>query len=151
MSITIKKIPEAEFKALNCPVLFADEWRDRAFGVILAGENTYKFGWPTETQSPVVKWIDTLTCSFGVDLDFVIIDSPGGNVLHKMHLDYWLYDIQLFDAFLYVITEIEIIKMNTKDNSIIETYSLPDIYKNMEPSGSGFLVECLDGEVVRIE
>jgi len=151
MNISIKEISESEFKELKIPVLFEDESIDRTFGVVSDGKNEYKLGWQSENIKPVIKWVNTLLCSIGVDLIFVIFEFTSGKILQKLSLDYYFYDTRISNGAIYVITQLEIIKINITDIAIVETYSLPDYFESIEFNEGVVVVKCVGDEVVNIE
>ncbi|SEA50929.1 hypothetical protein SAMN05192529_1242 [Arachidicoccus rhizosphaerae] len=151
MEISINEISESEFKKLEIPVLFEDESIDRIFGVISDGKNEYKLGWQSENIKPVVKWINTILCSIGVDLVFVIFEFNTGRILYKLSLDYYFYDTRIYNGAIYVITQLEIIKISITDLTIAETYSLPDYFESIEFKQGILIVRCIGNEVVNIE
>lgn len=151
MEISINEISESEFKKLEIPVLFEDESIDRIFGVISDGKNEYKLGWQSENIKPVIKWINTILCSIGVDLVFVIFEFNTGRILYKLSLDYYFYDTRIYNGAIYVITQLEIIKIRTTDLTIAETYSLPDYFESIEFEEGILIVRCIGNEVVNIE
>jgi hypothetical protein len=151
MNIELTEISDSVFKKLDIPTLFEDKLTDRTFGVVSDGKNEYKLGWQSENVKPVMKWINTLLCSIGVDLVFVIFEFTTGRVLQKLSLDYFFYDTKIYNGFIYVITELEIIKINIVNLAIVEIYSLPDYFKSIEFNERNIVVKCVGDEVVKIE
>ncbi|HPK10479.1 MAG TPA: hypothetical protein PK246_09115 [Saprospiraceae bacterium] len=150
MNACIKEISESEFKRLKIPVLFEDELTDRTFGVLSDGKNIFKLGWQSEIK-PVIKWIDLALCSIGIDLIFIIFEFGTGRVLKKLSLDYYFYDTKIFKEAMYVITELEIIKINITDLAIVGTYSLPDYYERIEFNEDLITIKCIDDEIVNLD
>jgi hypothetical protein len=151
MNISIKEISESEFKKLKIPVLFEDELIDRTFGVVSDSKNEYKLGWQSENIKPVIKWINTMLCSIGVDLMFVIFEFTTGRILQKFSLDYYFYDTRITNGAIYVITQLEIIKINIPDLTIAEIYSLPDYFESIEFNEGIVVVKCVGDKVLNIE
>lgn len=151
MNIVIKEISEPEFKELKIPVLFEDASIDRTFGVISDGKNEYKLGWQSENIKPVIKWVNTILCSIGVDLMFVMFEFTSGRILQKFSLDYYFYDTRIYNGAIYVITQLEIIKINIAELVIVENYSLPDYFESIEFNEGAVVVKCVGDEIVNIE
>jgi hypothetical protein len=151
MKIELNEISESDFKKLDIPTLFEDKLEDRTFGVVSDGRNQYKLGWQSENVKPEIKWISTVLCSIGVDLVFVIFEFTTGRVSKVLSLDYFFYDTKIYNGFIYVITELEIIKVNIKDLEVVETYSLPDYFESIEFNEGNIVVKCVGDEVVNIE
>jgi hypothetical protein len=148
MEVFIRKISKSEFKGLDIPVLFEDELLDRTFGVASDGKNQYKLGWQSELITPVLTYISALHCSIGIDLNFAIFEFATGKILQKLSLDYYFFDTQIFNDALYIITQLEIIKIDIADLVIIETYSLPDFFDSIEFNHGVVAVKCIDNEVI---
>lgn len=151
MKIQLDEISESEFINLNLPVLFEDKLTDRVFGIISNGVKKYKFGWQSTTIKPVIKFINDNHCSLGVDLTFIVFDFNTGEILQKISLDYYFYDTQIFNGFIYVITQLEIIKINILDMTIVKTFDLPDYFESFNPKEKNIVVECLGGEIILID
>lgn len=151
MNVEIKEISESNFNNLELPILFEDKLTDRVFGVISNGVNEYKLSWQSTVSKPKIAVIDNFRCSIGIDLVFVIFEFPTGKILLQHSLDYFFYDIKTYKGFLYVITELEIIKINTKDLLVVETFALPDYFESIEFNEGIVVVKCVGDEVVNIE
>jgi hypothetical protein len=151
MNIELTDISDSDFKNLDIPTLFEDKHTDRTFGVLSDGRNEYKLGWQSDNIKPVIKWINTLLCSIGIDLVFVIFEFTTGRVLLKLSLDYFFYDTKIYNEFIYVITELEIIKINITNLAVVEIYSLPDCFESIEFNERNIMVICVGNEVVKIE
>lgn len=150
MRVSIKEISETYFNNSRIPVLFEDKLTDRVFGIISNGVNEYKFGWQSTLIKPIIKFIDSSYCSIGIDLIFVIFDFNTGEVLKKLSLNYYFYDTKIFNDSIYVITQLEIIKITIIDLTIIDTYSLTDYFESIEFNEGNIVVKCIDGEVINI-
>lgn len=151
MRINIREISKSDFNNLQLPVLFEDKLTDRVFCVISNGVNEYKFGWQSTLIKPRIRFINNNYCSIGIDLIFIIFDFNTGIILKKFSLDYYFYDTKIFNEFLYVITQLEIFKINTKALLVVETFALPDYFESIEFNERVISVKCIDGEVVNIE
>lgn len=150
MNIELKDISDFDFINLDIPTLFEDKLTDRTFGVLSDGINEYKLGWQSDNIKPVIKWINTLLCSIGIDLVFIIFEFTTGWVLLKLSLDYFFYDTKIYNEFVYVITELEIIKINIVNLAVVEIYSLPDSFESIEFKERNIMVKCVGDEVVII-
>lgn len=151
MNIELTHILDSDFKNMDIPTLFEDKLTDRTFGILSDGRNEYKLGWPSDNIKPVIKWINSSLCSIGIDLVFVIFEFITGKVLLKLSLDYFFYDTKIYNEFIYVITELEIIKINIAILAVVEIYSLPDCFESIEFYERNIMVKCVGDEVVKIE
>lgn len=151
MNTEIKEISESDYNKLKLPVLFEDQLTERVFGIISNGTNEYKFSWQSTVIKPKIICIDNFRCSIGIDLVFMIFEFLTGKILLQLSLDYFFYDIKIYNGFFYVITELEIIKINTKDLLVFETFALPDYFESIEFNEESILVKCVSDEIVNIE
>lgn len=143
-------ISEYDYNNLELPILFENKLTDRRFGLFSRGESKYKFAWQSETIEPKINFINNFLCSIGVDLVFVIFDILTGKVLVKIPLDYFYYDTKIYNSFLYVITELEIIKISISNLNVVDTYSLPDYFESIEFYAEKIIVKCVNDEVIKI-
>lgn len=150
MQVKIKEISESDFNKLELPVLFEDKLTNRVFGIVSNGVNEYKLSWQSTVSKPKITLIDDFRCSIGIDTIFVILEFITGEILMKLSLDYLLYNIKIHNEFLYIITELEIIKINTKNLAIVNTYALPDYFESIEFKERVIVVKCVGEEVVNI-
>ena len=151
MNIELTEISDFDFNNLDIPTLFVDKLTDRTFGVLSVGSNEYKLGWQSDNIKPVIKRINTLQYSIGIDLVFMIFDFTTCEVLLKLSLDYFFYDTKIYNEFIYVITELEIIKINIANLTVVEIYSLPDYFESIEFNERYIIVKCIGDEFVKIE
>ncbi len=151
MKVQLDKISESEFLNLNFPILFQDELTDRVFAILSSGEKKYKLGWQSTDIEPVIKFIDDNYCSVGVDLTFIIFDFSTGKILQKISLEYYFYDTQILNGFVYVITQLEIIKINIIDMTIVKTFDLPEFFESFNPNEKNIAIECMGGEIILID
>lgn len=150
MKIILKKIVESEFRKLDIPILFEDKSLDRNFGVVSDGKKEYKIGWQSENIEPVVKKINPLLYSIGIDLIFVIFEFSTGKIVQNFSLDYYFYDTAIFNNALYIITQLEIIKIDNTSLVVVNTYSLPDYFESIEFNEGIIVVRCINNETIDI-
>lgn len=150
MNAYIKEISESDYNKLELPVLFEEKVTDRVFGLFSNGVNEYKFGWQSTACKPKINFIDNFRCSIGIDLVFVIFEIITGKIAVKIYLDYFYYDTKIFNGFLFVITELEIIKLNLIDLMIVDSYSLPDFFESIEFYDEKIVVKCVNDEVINM-
>ncbi|WP_026706157.1 hypothetical protein [Flavobacterium soli] len=150
MNIDTKEISESEYNYLQLPVLFEDKLTDRVFGLFSNGINEYKFGWQSTIIKPHIDFIDSSRCLIGIDLNFIIFEITTGEIFLKLSLDYFYYDTKINKDLLYVITELEIIKLSIIDFRIIQIYSLPDFFESIEFYDERIVIKCVNDEIINI-
>jgi len=151
MKIVLNEIPEADFKNLNYPFLFANKLSNRVFCLISFGGHNFKFAWQSEISKPIIAEISADIYSVGIDLNFVIADFNNGNAILQLSLDYYFYDTLINRGFIYLVTQLEIIKINQTTFEIIDRYGLPDFFEEIIFKEGLVEVKCLGGEVMMLE
>lgn len=150
MKVILEKVSEEEFGTINADKLFGDIALDRNFGIISADLAKFKFSWQSTDIDPKLVNISESIYALGVDLAFTIIDFSTGKIHLNLSLDYFFYDVKINNEFIYVITELEIIKLKIKDFSLAKTYGLPEIFSDMEFKNGAIIVKCLDGQILEL-
>lgn len=147
MKVIIKEISETDFKKINLPILFDNELFDRVFGIIFHKRNVFKIGWQSTIVKPIISSITTNIYSIGIDLNFVIFNLSEEKILQKMNLNYFFYDTKIYNDFLYIITELEIIKINILDLKVNQKYTLTDYFESIEFIEDNAIVKSVDGNL----
>ncbi|EOR96429.1 hypothetical protein ADIARSV_0332 [Arcticibacter svalbardensis MN12-7] len=68
-----------------------------------------------------------------------------------LNLFYNFYDAKIFNDWLFVITELEIIKVDIKTLKVIGKYALPDFFEEMEFNHRIIEIKCSGGEHIIIK
>lgn len=151
MVSNIEIITKEKYQELNVQVLFDDNLTDRAFATILINNVTYKFAWRSDVVKPIIKIINNQYCTIGVDLEFIVINMIENVIINNIKLDFFFYDTQVFHNLLFVITELQILKMDTQSFEIIDKIDLPDIFESFDVIDQSILVTCFNDYKVLIQ
>lgn len=151
MEIEVKRISELDFKKLNIHILFEDKLTDRIFGVVSNGLFSYKFGWQSDTLNPFILNVKGCVYLIGIDQNLVIFDFSKGEIILKSSLDYFFYEAKVYEAYIYVITELEILKIDLTTFNIIDKYGLPSYFERIEFKDGVAEIHCLDEEFLIIK
>jgi hypothetical protein len=152
MNINISELSKVEYKNLNYQILFDCEAIDRCFGVITNERFNFKFAWQSDNIKPFVLLHNKNICLLGIDQNFVVIDFSKGTVNFNTTLDYFFYDAKIFNDFLYIITELEILKLDLLKYNHVEKSILPNYFKKINFKDNGDAeIECLGSEMVMIK
>lgn len=146
----IKIISETEYKQLQYPILFCDEQTDRSFAILSFQEDNYKIAWQSNNITPCIVKIQENIFAIGVDQNFIIMDFKLQKIRLKYKLDYFVYDIQLYEDFIYVITELEILKIKIETMTLISRNELPDFLENIKFEDKQIIIECMNGKVITL-
>jgi len=147
----INKITKEEFENLKTPILFTEKNAEanNNLASISNGINGFRIAWNSDIN-PILLLVSRNIYAIGIDQHFAVVDFESQAVLLNIDLFYNFYDIKIFSGFIYVITELEIIKINLLSYTLVETYPLPDYFENIEFNDRGIEVKCLGGEIVTI-
>lgn len=146
MKVEFKAINESDFKIMDSALIFNTE-HSRCYGLIFNEEISFKFGWQSEIVFPKINQISKNVYSLGIDLNFAIIDFEKNNIISNLLLDYFFYETKLFEDFLYIITELSIIKIELITFKVIETFPLPDYFEGIIFDKNGIEVKCSNDEI----
>lgn len=146
----IQIISEEKYRKLQYPILFNDEQTDRIFATLSYKDTNYKFAWQSNNITPCVIKIRENILAIGVDQNFIVVNFDFEKILIKYRLDYFLYDIRMYNDFIYVLTELEILRIEKRTMELVDKYDLPDILENIEFNDYQIIVKCMDGEVINL-
>lgn len=147
MNYFLRKISKLEFKNSNVPTLLGTYETDKVFSLISNKRKAYKFSWKSELVDPIIKEWNNV-CVLGIDLDLVILNFETNEILNRLQFDSFFYDIQFYHEVIYVITQLEVFRINSFDFKIIDTYPLPDVFKKIEMKDGSIVIECFGGELI---
>lgn len=142
--IKIKKIDKIEFNLLDIPALLNEDKGNKCYAIVSNGILNYKIAWQSDLLSPLILKISNNIYCIGIDQFFYVVDFSKYNILLNLKLAYYFYDVKIFQKWIFVITELEIIRVNN-DTFIIENeYSLPDFYERISFLDNSIKVKCLN-------
>lgn len=146
----LKNITKKEYSLSTLPTLFGNLETDRNFGII--PELNFKISWQSTDILPIISHIfQNKIYSIGIDQNFAVINKDKKEVLVNSILDYFFYGISIINEFLYVVTELEIIKYDLDNFQILKKYGLPEIFEKFISNDHQIKVKCLDGNIIFIE
>jgi hypothetical protein len=144
------KINKETFNNKDFPILFIDSVSNNYYAILKNEEFNFKFAWYSDIE-PVIKEITTGIFVLGIDQHFSILDLNHGNILLNLNLTFNFYDLEIFENFILIITELEILKINIKRLNIFETYPLPEYFDSLELKNNILIVNCINQEIINIE
>lgn len=152
MQLAIEEISEKIYNTIDTPVLFETKLSSRKFALISYNNvKIYKFNWQSIDITPKFENLYDNVFLLGIDLSFVILDVESNTVYINLELDYFFYDIRVFKEILYVITELEIIEVNTRNFTLERTHQLPNYFSNFIINEDNITIECIDHEIVKFQ
>ena len=132
MTLIKQQISEKQYNELDYPILFDDNKFDRAFGIIDNGKYQWKYGWQSISLKPFIENLEAETYLIGIDRDFIIVDLSSNIIKLKLRLNYFFYGAKQTDKLIFVISELEVIKIVKTNFEIIQSYELPDFFQDMK-------------------
>jgi hypothetical protein len=146
--MNLKEISEIDYNNSNLPILFEDKQIDRVFGIISNYKHSFRLAWQSTIVKPVVKEVDEEIYAIGIDRNFVLFDLKLVKIVAKIELNYFFYDLVIYDNFIVVITELEIFIVNKLSYQVVKDFPLSDIYSKMEITEQNMKFICIDGSEV---
>lgn len=151
MEYNLTNISEQDFISLNCKLLFGDNKTNRKFAKISKLDTCYKLAWQSDLINPSVFAINNCIYCIGVDLNFTIIDFNANIILLNLKLNYFYYDVFAVNSHIFVITELEVLKIDIDKFKIIDKFGLPEFYQSSVISDEFVEISCINGEKVKIK
>lgn len=143
MDAYLKNISVEEFNKLKVPILFEEGIFNRRFGVITNNKQSFGLAWRSDMIQPSLIELDLNIYGIGIDQNFAIVDFNNNLIRLKLSLTYNFYTIELFLSDIFIITELEIIRLNRVTFKVLDKYELPDLFEEMVLSHNDQLeVKC---------
>jgi len=150
MDSMLQQITENDFLESNALTLFSEYKTSRNFGIFTFNNNSYKLSWQSDVSKPIITQITDNIYSIGIDLNFAIIDFKSNQILLNLDFFSFYYYTKLLDNFIYIVTELEIIKVDTMNFKVVKIISLPDIFREMTVLDDKIVIQCFDDRIVEI-
>jgi hypothetical protein len=142
MNVVFNRINESDFYEIHSPILFNDIKTSRCFGIITNNVTSYLFSWQSDIQNPVLNEISEGICSIGIDQNFAIINFVTAKIILNIELTYPFYDNKVYGNYCFVITELEIIRIDIINFGNTKEYMLPDIFEEINFGNNQVEVKC---------
>lgn len=150
MDSMLQQITENDFLESNALILFSEYKTSRNFGIFSFNDNSYKLSWQSDVSKPIITQITDNIYSIGIDLNFAIVDFKSNKILLNLDFFSFYYYTKLLDNFIYIVTELEIIKVDTMNFKVVEIIALPDIFREMTVLDDKIIIQCFDDRIVEI-
>ena len=146
----LERIANREFYVSKYQTLFYDNETNRSFGKLALKEGGWKFGWRSSGVSPILKKITDEVYCIGIDQDLAVVNVTNLRKLRYLKLDFFLLEIEVFGEFVFVMTELEILKLEKVSFNVVATYQLPDNFVSIDFSKPTISILCSDGTEIII-
>jgi hypothetical protein len=144
MAAQLENITEEKFNKLNWPILFNDETTSRCFGIISNGEQNFRLAWQSDLIQPVITEIRSSIYGVGIDQDYAIVNFATNTVELKLNLTYNFFCASVFGEILFIVTELEVVKLNVVTFEVVQYYGLPSHCEEIIVRDSGLEIKCED-------
>lgn len=151
MEVRLKRISEAEFHNLHVPILFDDKVTGRCFGVVTNGDQSFGLAWQSTMTQPILSEVGQGVFCIGIDQNFAVMDFSNNSVPLRLTLFYNFYNTQLYKESIFVITELEIIKIDRTTFKVMGEYALPEYFEEITIGDDSLEVKCVDGRHIQIK
>lgn len=144
----INKVTDVIFKGLKVPTLFHKEKTDDNFAAILVNnEMKFKFSWRGDNIEPLILHISEFIYGVGVDLNYSIVNVSNLDIISNIELSFFFLDSKIKDNYIYIITELEILKIEKESFTFINSFILPDIFEEIRFEEKKIIVKCMDENI----
>jgi len=146
------EVTKIEFTTINELTLFkeADDRANHHYAIISDGMYSFKFSWNSDIE-PVIIEVRPKVYSIGIDQHFAVVDFSSNTILLNLNLFYNFYTTKIFEVWIFIISELEILQVSMLDFNILETYDLPDYFSDIEFKGEVAEIRCLGGEIMQLK
>jgi hypothetical protein len=126
--------------------IFEDILLNRVFGIIRYEKKEYGIAWQSDILSPVITEISDGIYSIGVDQNFAIVNFNIDKIEFNTTLTYNFCNSYIYKEDIYIISELEVIKMNVQTFEIQDCYALPDIFEEIFFENNHLEITCMNYE-----
>jgi len=148
--IELEEIRKTDFYLYRMPTLFAENKANKCFAKISNGIISYQLAWQSDLLKPIVLNIKQEIYCIGIDQYFCVIDFTRINILLNLKLMYNFYDVKIFQDWIFVICELEIIKINKDNLNIEDEFGLPDFFEKMDFENNLIKIKCLNNNYITL-
>ena len=150
MNVILKNLTKEEFNNNKNPILFKDEIANNRHALITNSKLAFLMAWHSDLIEPVISEIRDSIVSVGVDQNFAIVDFKNNCIPLNLNLSYNFLDASIFRSWIFIITELEIIKADRNSFQILNEYGLPDLFQNILFKEDRIIVKCAEDISIEI-
>lgn len=148
--IVVNKISKLNFENSSNILIFKDDNYNRCFGEIVLNDKGFKLGWNSDLLTPNILCLSIGIYAIGIDTNIAIINFNNMKILKLFQLSYNFCDFLLYQEHLYIISELEIIKVKNEDYSVINYFHLVDIYTKYIINDNKVFIKSMDNSLAVI-
>ncbi len=138
-------ITKDDFLKSDFQELFSNNEEKNNFGYLTYNKCKFKISWHSQLVQPKIKKISAEKYGIGIDQNFVIINFKNCKICKFLNLDYFFYEVKIYNDLIFIITEMEIIVLDNQFE-LFKKLELPDIFNSLNFQNDYMVVECMNGE-----
>lgn len=142
--MNIRYIDEKEYDSLEIYSLFEKSVFSRRFAVLHSDFYEFKMSWRSDLLTPEIVEICSNYAAIGIDNDFAILEEKTLNVILKFKLSWNFLKTICIGKITYIISEQEVLLLNTSDWTILKHQVLPDLIENWNIKDGKLEILCMD-------
>lgn len=142
MVASLKNLTEEDFYKLNLPILFGERITNRRFAILTNGQQTFGLAWGSHLMDPIITEISLNVFGVGIDQYYSIANFTMGGIELTLSLTYNFVCATVISETLFIITEVEIVKVNTITFEVVEEYGLPGPFREMSVKNNMLEIKC---------
>lgn len=150
MGIIISKVDKLSFDSNDAELIFDAGSSSGTFALAEYEGKSFKIAWQSDLIDPIVINLSKNIFCIGVDLNVVIVDYSNFEVLFKLELESFLYDIFIVRDHLYIVSELRVVILGLHGYSISGSYDFPDICSGVAKKEDCIEFNLMDGETIKI-
>ena len=150
MDINLIRISKENFDKNDSPILFMDNISNREWALLTNGLYTLKIAWHSDLINPMITKIDGYVYGIGIDQNFAVVDFSEQIIKLNLHLFYNFFETKILGDFFFIISELEIIKIEKFTLEIVHKYDLPEIFEEVVFKSDHYEIKCFGGYTIVI-
>jgi hypothetical protein len=143
--VYIEEIDNNLYKESKARVLFQEEQDSNKYAIVSNNIYEYKLSWHSQLINPDLVYIRPNIYSIGIDNYFAIIDFQNDKIALNLRLMYFYYKTIIYNNYIYLITELELIKIEILNLKELKRIFLPDIFVDITFNDK-LEIKCANGE-----
>ena len=147
--IKLTKLTESSFDKYNNDIIFQDDVSNRCYAIIEDEKFVFRLAWHSDLIEPVISELSEKIISIGIDQNFAIVDFGTGTISLKIRLPYNFLDARVFNQWVFVITELEILCIDKQHFQILNEFPLPEFFEEMQFETTHIIVKCAENVTVK--
>jgi hypothetical protein len=150
MNVKLHSITKEEFENDKSPILFGDNITNNRYALFEGQTHHFRLAWYSELVKPDIFEINQLVYAIGIDQHFAIVNFSTHHVILTLTLSYNFLTTKSFGNWIFVITELEIIRIDKNNLRVVEENALPDLFESMFFKQNEIEVKCAENIIITI-